>query len=78
MLAATSKSIIYCPSLCSTSIPSLDFEDVITSGAAALMSVEGLEARERVDEERTVVDGSLNSITERRDDRCGIEPTTGG
>lgn len=42
------------------------------------MSVEGLEAREWLDEEIAVVDGGLNSITERRDDCCGAEPTAGG
>lgn len=67
---------MYCPSLCSTNIPSFDFDDSNVSGATALMSVEGLEAR--LDEEIEVVDGGLNSITERSDDCCGVELTTGG
>lgn len=76
ILAATSRSIMYCPSLCRTNIPSFDFDDSSVSGATALMSVEGLEARP--DEEIEVVDGGLNSITERSDDCCGMELTTGG
>lgn len=68
---------MYCPSLCSTSIPSFDFEDRSASGATALMSVEGLGEREWPDEIE-VVDGGLNSITERRDDCCGAEPMAGG
>lgn len=42
------------------------------------MSAEGLVAREWLDEEMEVVDGGLNSITERSDDCCGMELTAGG
>lgn len=69
---------MYCPSLCRTNIPSFDFEDVIVSGAVMLMSDEGLEERELLDEEMTAVDGGLNSMTERSDDRCGTELIAGG
>jgi hypothetical protein len=56
---------MYIPSLCTTSIPSLLFEVVITSGAEwAGFGLDDLD-----DEgESTVVDGGLNSITLRREE----------
>jgi len=64
MLAATSKSIMYIPSLWQTSIPSFDLLLVITSGASLPGAAE-----------RTVVDGGLNSSTLRRED---LEGCVGG